>query len=133
MLNEFGGIDGFVTMRRILAFVFGQIAHGRRAYQEVADNVFEVAGDLKLSQFNDVTNFGISDPRMTTMGGVVVRHLDRLPREGDEVTLDDVVMTVLEMKGHRIARVRAARGLSHKQASEAAEVIAGAKTDDKRV
>ena len=132
VLNEFGGIDGFVTMRRVLAFVFGQIAHGKRAYQEVADNVFEVAGDLKLNQFNDVTNFGISDPRMTTIGGVVLRKLDRLPREGDEGTVDDVLITVLEMKGHRIARVRAARGVSHKQASEAAEIIAEAKSDDQR-
>jgi CBS domain containing-hemolysin-like protein len=132
VLNEFGGVDGFVTMRRVLAFVFGQIAQGRRAYQEVADNVFEVAGDLKLNQFNDVTNFGISDPRMTTIGGVVLRKLDRLPREGDEVTVDDVLITVLEMTGHRIARVRAARGVSRKQTLEADKVNAEADADEQR-
>ena len=47
---------------------------------------------------------------MTTIGGVAFRHLDRLPRVGDDVTVEGVRITVLEMEAHRIARVRVARG-----------------------
>ena len=65
---------------------------------------------MKLAVFENLTNFGITDPRMTTIGGVMLRMLDRLPMEGDEVIAEGVVLTVLEMKGHRIARLRASKG-----------------------
>ena len=57
---------------------------------------------MKLTDFNDLTNFGIEDPRMTTIGGVVFRYLDRLPKVGDQVAMDGLIATVLEMDGHRI-------------------------------
>ena len=47
---------------------------------------------------------------MTTVGGVAFRHLDRLPKEGDRVTVEGFMIKVLEMDGHRIARVRVSRG-----------------------
>ena len=47
---------------------------------------------------------------MTTIGGVFFRYLDRLPKVGDSVAMDGYVATVLEMDGHRLARVRVAKG-----------------------
>ncbi len=58
----------------------------------------------------DYETFGIEDPRMTTIGGVVFRYLDRLPKVGDRVVVEGLVATVLEMDGHRMARVRVAKG-----------------------
>ena len=114
VLNEFGGVEGFVTMKDVLTFIFGQISgevHGQEHYEERDEDVYEVPGEMKLTDFNNLTNFGIEDPRMTTIGGVAFRHLDRLPRVGDDVNVEGVRITVLEMQAHRIARVRVARGL----------------------
>jgi CBS domain containing-hemolysin-like protein len=113
VLNEFGGVEGFITMKDVLSFIFGQISgevRGQELYQERDDNVYEVPGEMKLNDFNNLTNFGIDDPRMTTVGGVVFRHLDRLPHVGDRVTVEGVEITVLEMDAHRIARVRVSSG-----------------------
>jgi CBS domain containing-hemolysin-like protein len=113
VLNEFGGIDGLVTLKRVLSFVFGKITPEtapQLAWTQQGENVFEVPGDMKLTDFNDLTNFGVVDQRMTTIGGVVLRALDRLPEVGDEATIEGLVLTVLEMEGHRIARLRATKG-----------------------
>ena len=113
VLNEFGGVEGFVTMKDVLTFIFGQISgevRGQEHYQERDEDVYEVPGEMKLTDFNNLTNFGIEDPRMTTIAGVAFRHLDRLPKVGDDVTVEGVRITVLEMEAHRIARVRVARG-----------------------
>lgn len=113
VLNEFGGVEGFITMRDVINFIFGEISDsvsGQELYQERDQNVYEVAGQMKLTDFNDLTNFGIEDPRMTTIGGVVFRHLDRLPKVGDRVVMDGFVATVLQMDGHRLAKVRVAKG-----------------------
>ena len=119
VLNEFGGVDGFITMRDVLNFIFGEISEdvkGQELYRERDNDVYIVPGDMKLTDFNDLTTFGIEDPRMTTIGGVVFRFLDRLPQVGDSVDLmDGIVATVLEMKGHRQVKVRISQGTTEKE------------------
>ncbi len=114
VLNEFGGVDGFITMRDVINFMFGEISEdvkGQDLYREQDQDIYVVPGQMKLTDFNDLTNFGIEDPRMTTIGGVVFRYLDRLPHVGDSVPLmDGLVATVLEMDGHRLVKLRVVEG-----------------------
>ena len=121
VLNEFGGIDGLVTLKRVINYIFGH-ASGDEPLQEMftepAPGVFEVEGGMKLTDFNTITNFGLEDKRMTTISGVVLRHLDRLPAVGDEVMVEGIKLQVLAVEGHRIARLRA----MHASDQRAAEV-----------
>jgi Mg2+/Co2+ transporter CorC len=111
-LNEFGGVEGFITIHDVLTFIFGDISgesRGQGLYQERDLNIYELPGEMKLTDVNNLTHFGLEDPRMTTIGGVAFRHLDRLPHVGDRVVIDDIALTVLDMDAHRISRVRAAK------------------------
>ena len=111
-LNEFGGVEGFITIYDVLTFIFGDISgesRGQGRYHERDLNIYELPGEMKLTDVNNLTNFGLEDPRMTTIGGVAFRYLDRLPKVGDRVVVDDVALTVLDMDAHRIARVRVAK------------------------
>jgi CBS domain containing-hemolysin-like protein len=47
---------------------------------------------------------------MTTIGGVVLRILDRAPVIDDTVSIDGIVLKVIELDGHRISRLRVSRG-----------------------
>jgi CBS domain containing-hemolysin-like protein len=118
VLNEFGGVEGVVTMRDVLTFIFGHLSgevHGQALYEEQDEDIYEVPGDMRLVDFNNLTNFDIRDPRMTSIGGVVFRHLDRLPCEGDEVLVEGIRITVLEVEEQRIARLRVARDGSEEE------------------
>ena len=120
VLNEFGGVEGLVTMRGVLNFIFGQVSgevSGQELYHECDENDYEVPGDMKLNDFNNLTNFGIEDPRMTTIGGVAFRHLDKLPAPGDKVTVEGILITILEMDEHRIVKVRVSSGSVEKENS----------------
>ena len=111
-LNEFGGVEGFITVYDVLSFIFGDISgetQGSELYQERDINIYEVPGEMKLTDFNNLTHFGLEDPRMTTIGGVAFRYLDRLPRIDDRVVVEDVALTILEMDAHRVSRVRVAK------------------------
>jgi magnesium and cobalt exporter, CNNM family len=113
VVNEFGGVEGMVTIRNLVEYVFDPITgvdHPVDLYGGPAPGVYDVPGDMKLTNFNELTNFGIFDPRMTTVGGVVFRYLDQLPVVGDEVVVEGVHFCVLEMSEHRIAKVRVSRG-----------------------
>jgi CBS domain containing-hemolysin-like protein len=126
VLNEFGGVEGLVTMRGVLNFIFGQVSGevtGQELYHERDKNDYEVPGDMKLNDFNNLTNFGIEDPRMTTIGGVAFRHLDRLPRPGDRVTVEGIIITVMEMDEHRITKVRVNRGTLEEDDVEGTDLL----------
>ena len=126
VLNEFGGVEGVVTMRDVLTFIFGHLSgevRGQAFYEEQDEDIYEVPGDMRLVDFNNLTNFDIRDPRMTSIGGVVFRHLDRLPCEGDEVLVEVIRITVLEVVEQRIARLRVARDGSEE------EEVPGPETD----
>ncbi|MCY4274788.1 MAG: hemolysin family protein [Gammaproteobacteria bacterium] len=118
-LNEFGGVEGFITMRDVLSFIFGDISGGSRAtvhyYEEKDNNDYVVPGDMRLNDFDNLTNFGIEDPRMTTIAGYAFRLLDRLPKEGDIVEDEDIIIQIVEMDSHRISKVRVAKGLDIKE------------------
>ncbi|MEE4185641.1 MAG: hemolysin family protein [Gammaproteobacteria bacterium] len=109
VLNEFGGVDGLLTLNDVLTCIFGRSqAEGEQpgfSWSE-ADQAYEVPGAMKLMDFNRLTNLGLDDQRMTTIGGVVLRHLDRLPAVGDRVAIDEVSIEVVAMDGNRIDQVR---------------------------
>jgi CBS domain containing-hemolysin-like protein len=112
VLNEYGGVAGMVMMEDAVNFIFGEIAGeypDKDTYTREAADVYVVSGYMKLNDFEALTNFGIEDPRMTTIGGVVMRYLGRLPKKGDTVTIEDVKITVLEMQGNRIDRLRVSK------------------------
>jgi CBS domain containing-hemolysin-like protein len=126
VVNEFGGVDGLITINGILDFIFGPVtglATGGEHYEGTQRDEFEVPGEQKLTVFNNLTNFGITDPRMTTVAGVIFRHLDRLPEVGDEVVVDNIRFKVLAMDGHRISRVLATRHIGEEAAEAPADTV----------
>ena len=123
-LNEFGGVEGFVTIYDVLTYVFGDISgesRGVHLYQERDLNIYEVPGEMRLTDFNKLTHFGLEDPRMTTIGGVAFRYLDRLPRVGDQVIIEGLSLSILEMDDHRISRIRVAHAVAEEALSELEE------------
>ncbi len=78
---------------------------------------------MKLNDFNNLTNFGIEDPRMTTIAGFAFRLLDRLPHEGDQVKSEDIIIQILEMDDHRISRVRVAKGVDEEDFNRGERVV----------
>lgn len=122
VLNEFGGVDGLVTLKRVINYIFGHASGDEplnEMFTEPAPGVFEVAGSMKLTDFNTVTNFGLYDARMTTISGIVLRHLDRPPVVNDAVVVEGVQLQVLAVEGHRITRLRAMHTTEQAEAATA--------------
>ncbi len=100
---------GIVTMKDVLKFIFGEISgrmEGQEYYKEDDENSYTVPGDMRLSDFYNLTNFDIEDTVMSTIGGVAFRLFDKLPKVGDKVVHEGYEFTALEVQGLRISRIR---------------------------
>ena len=112
VINEFAGISGIVTMEDVINFIFSEIAEefvDPSAYEKESDQVYVMSAQMKLIDFEALTNFGIEAPRVTTIGGVAYRHFGRIPRENDHVTFHGIRISVLETEDNRLARLRVAK------------------------
>jgi putative hemolysin len=133
VLNEFGGVDGLLTMNDVLTCIFGRLpplAGDSVPHYDEASGTWVLPGDMKLLDFNALASSRLEDSRMTTLAGVILRELDRLPRVGDLVTVADTRFEVLEMDNNRVARVRASLGGPPSGIERAAALPAGAQAGD---
>jgi len=108
ILGEYGEVLGIVTMKDVLTFIFGEISgamEGLEYYKEEDENSYTVPGDMRLSDFYNLTNFDIEDAVMATIGGVAFRLFDRLPAAGDKVSYEGYEFVAKEVKGLRISQI----------------------------
>lgn len=109
ILGEYGEVSGIVTMKDVLKFIFGEISgniEDEEYYEKEDENTYVVAGDMRLPDFYNLTNFDIDDAVMTTIGGVAFRLFDRLPEVGSTVESEGYIFTILEIKNLRISKLR---------------------------
>jgi putative hemolysin len=114
VVDEYGQVAGLVTIEDLLEELVGEIrdeydqaeehpfvqredgswlVDGMEAYDKVRDRV-----GLPSSAGDDRRDF-------TTLAGLIISRLDRLPRVGDAVTIGDYVLEVVDLDGRRIDKV----------------------------
>ncbi|MGB5613581.1 MAG: hemolysin family protein [Sedimenticolaceae bacterium] len=137
ILGEYGEVSGIVTMKDVLTFIFGEISgkmEGQEHYKEDDENSYVVPGDMRLTDFYNLTNFDIEDPVMATIGGVAFRLFDRLPEPGEEINHGGYRFIVKQRSGLRISQLQVQRISSTDQVSvehaEEDEVIEDAASED---
>ncbi|MBE2259418.1 MAG: DUF21 domain-containing protein [Rhodobacteraceae bacterium] len=124
VIGEYGEVLGIVTIKDVMAFIFGEISgkmRGQEYYQQEHNNSFTVPGYMRLADFRTLTNFDIDDPLMNTIGGVALVLFGRLPRVGEKVFFADYEITVKEVSGMRITKVRVSYGSTREEQEGAPE------------
>jgi putative hemolysin len=110
VVDEYGGTAGIVTLEDLVEELVGDIrdeydAEGG-ATRHLVGGAVEVEGLLNLEDFEDEAGFALPDGPYETVAGFVVAALGHLPSMGEEVLVGNHVLTVTELDGRRIARVR---------------------------
>ncbi len=111
LVDEYGGTAGLVTLEDLLEEIVGDIGDlfepPTPQVQRLSDGSVLLDGLMTIDEANEALNLALSDPFYTTVGGLVMGRLDRVPTVGDEVILEDGQrLRVEEMDGLRVARVR---------------------------
>src|SRR6202453_4459349 len=110
VVDDYGGTAGIVTLEDLVEELIGDI---RDEYDtETAETVqapggaVEVDGLLNLDEFREQTGVDLPEGPYETAAGYVLAALGDLPKTGDEVRIGGRSLTVTELDGRRIARLR---------------------------
>jgi CBS domain containing-hemolysin-like protein len=111
VIGEYANVLGIVSIRDVAAFMLGRLAPPQEpGVREIEQHkVYSIPGDMSLVDFNQLVGADLDDPSMNTVGGVVMRLLNRLPRIGDSVTFEGFLLAVERMQGLRIEELRVTR------------------------
>lgn len=114
VVDEFGGTSGIVTLEDVLEQIVGEI---RDEYdtdevapvQRLPDGGWAVQGGVSLADLEAELGHGFAREDVSTIGGLVLTLLGRVPRPGETLELDGFRLTVDQMVRRRIRRVTLSR------------------------
>jgi magnesium and cobalt exporter, CNNM family len=108
--DEYGGTAGIVTLEDLVEELIGDIRDeydtGEAPATKLPQGEVEVDGLLNLDEFAEQTSIRLPEGPYETVAGYVLAALGELPAPGDAVGIPGYTITVTEMDGRRIARLR---------------------------
>jgi putative hemolysin len=110
VVDEYGGTAGIVTLEDLVEELIGDITDEYDIEQNHATRLpagdVEVDGLLNLDEFAEQTGLELPEGPYETAAGYVLAALGALPSVGDTVPVAGRIITVTELDGRRIARMR---------------------------
>ncbi len=112
VLNEYGATIGMITLEDLLEEIVGEIrdeydADEAEFIQEIGERTYLVEGSMKLDDINDALDTDLNSEDYDSIGGIIIENLDRLPEEGEEVTLESgIILKVINIDQNRITKVQ---------------------------
>jgi putative hemolysin len=112
VVDEYGGTAGIVTLEDLVEELVGDIRDEYDTDQGQATTLHggevEVDGLLNLDEFAEQTGVALPEGPYETAAGYVLAALGDLPAVGDSVQVAGHTITVTELDGRRVARLRVA-------------------------
>ena len=132
VLSEYGTVEGMITLEDLLEEIVGEIRDEfdedeKELIQKKEDGKYVVEGALSLDDLNEALGTTLSSEEYDSVGGILIEHLDHVPEDGEEVTLDDgTILKVCGMDQNRIEEVE----ITLPEPAEAEEFENESKTED---
>ncbi|WP_326617839.1 hemolysin family protein [Streptomyces decoyicus] len=113
IIDEYGGTAGVATVEDIVEEVVGEVRdeHDPLEAPDLLQGpdqdgrpVWEADGSIRLDQLEAI-GLPAPDGPYETLAGLIATHLERIPAQGDTVTLDGWDLCVLDVEHHRADRV----------------------------
>jgi CBS domain containing-hemolysin-like protein len=109
VVDEFGGTSGLITREDILEEIVGEIRDERDPETTAAirqdGTRYWVDGRVSLDELSDALGGTFAHAEVSTVGGLVYSVLGRVPRPGDELTLDGFRVVVERVDQRRVTQV----------------------------
>ena len=109
VVDEFGGTVGMVTMENVLEELVGDIQDEfdfeKEEFRKISANEFSVDGSLGLYELNDLAKLDLESADVSTIGGYVTHLLGHLPKTGEQVKIDDYLVTVSQADNRRVKQL----------------------------
>jgi magnesium and cobalt exporter, CNNM family len=116
VLDEYGGTAGLVTIEDLLEEIVGEI---QDEYDEeepmvvrLSEDQARIDGRASVDQLGELFETELAledDDEYDTVGGLVFHRIGGVPKPGDQVSVDGLILTVESTDGRRVGKVLVVR------------------------
>ncbi len=111
VVNEHGSVEGLVTMEDLVEEIVGEIEDesdgGEKPVIRLKDGSWVIDASLAVRELK--SDYGLSipeSPDYETIGGFILAQLQAIPKAGEIIHHEEYKMTVVDMDGRRINKVK---------------------------
>ena len=112
LIDEYGGVEGIVTMEDLLEEIVGDIDDESDVttlgdIRIIDDFNYFVSGGLLIDEFNDYFDEDIESDEVDTIAGYIIHHIGYVPDKDERVSVrvNNYVLTTSEIQNGRIYSV----------------------------
>jgi CBS domain containing-hemolysin-like protein len=114
VVDEFGGTAGMITSDQLVEEVVGRLTDEftdeENAIETIDEKTAQIDAQLRVDEANEELAIALPEnDNYETVAGLILFTLKRIPKEGDQLKIGNVKLTVLQMTGPKIERVRVTR------------------------
>jgi CBS domain containing-hemolysin-like protein len=110
VVDEYGGTVGMVTLENILEELVGQIQdefdQEKPMVTKDSETSWELDGLLPLHELEELVGEHLQEGGVATVSGWLTSRQGGFPKRGDTVTLGTFKLSVEEVEGNRVARLK---------------------------
>jgi CBS domain containing-hemolysin-like protein len=109
VVDEYGGTVGMVTLENVLEELVGDIQDEfdtePEEFREINENEFTVEGAVGLYELQDMADLTLESADVSTIGGYVTHLLGHLPKQGEQVQIENYRVTITKTDGRRVEQL----------------------------
>jgi CBS domain containing-hemolysin-like protein len=113
VVNEYGGIEGLVTLEDLVEEIVGEIPPEYRKEERLIERIdrhtLRVSGRLEIDEANRVLKLRLPENGFETIGGFIFNLIGRIPKEGEEINYRKLSFIIEKVTPKRILSVRIKR------------------------
>ncbi len=111
VIDEFGGVSGIVLLEDLIEEIVGDIEDEfdkRKTIfiDKTSDDEYIVNTRMDLDDFSDYFKMTIDEGDILTVGGLILKIADRIPKVGEEITYKNLKFKILAGTRRKISKVR---------------------------
>lgn len=113
VVNEYGGIEGVITLHDLTESVFGDILEENEEEEqdiilrkdgsmlvEASMNIVDFMEEMEIMDYDD-----LEDEDFTTLGGMAMFFLGGIPKTGDIFSYKNLEFEIIDMDGERVDKL----------------------------
>ena len=105
-LDEYGGIAGLVTIKRLTEVVVGKVGEEGESpeeeYSNIRPNLYQIEGGMDIEEANEEMELNLPEGDYETIAGFVLSQLGEIPSVGDQFEYKNLLFRIQEMDRFRI-------------------------------